>query len=164
MQSSRSRLQTQPVWKLVTFLLEGAVFLLIGLQLPRILEGLEAYSILLAVRDGLILLLVVLITRPLWIFPATYLPRRLSTRIREKDPAPPWQYPTALSWAGMRGVVSLAAALALPLTVSTGGSEFPQRDLLLFLTFVVICGTLLLQGLTFARVLRFLGLRRDRQS
>ncbi len=162
-QSSRSRLQTQPVWKLVTFLLEGTVFLLIGLQLPRILEGIAAYSVLLAVRDGLILLLVVLLTRPLWIFPATYLPRRLSLRVREKDPSPPWQYPAALSWAGMRGVVSLAAAFALPLTLENG-QPFPERDLLLFLTFVVICGTLVLQGLTFSAVLRRLGLRRDRQG
>jgi CPA1 family monovalent cation:H+ antiporter len=162
-QSSRSRLQTQPVWKLVTFLLEGAVFLLIGLQLPRILEGLEAYSVVLALRDGVILLLVVLIARPLWVFPATYLPRKLSRRVREKDPAPPWQFPAALSWAGMRGVVSLAAAFALPLTLENG-APFPERDLLLFLTFVIICGTLVLQGLTFARVLRWLGLRPDRQG
>jgi Na+/H+ antiporter len=162
-QSSRSRLQTQPVWKLVNFLLEGAVFLLIGLQLPSILNGLDVYSVWKLTRDGLVLLLVVLVTRPLWIFPATYVPRMLSRRIREKDPAPPWQFPAALSWAGMRGVVSLAAAFALPLTTNSGQS-LPRRDLLLFLTFVVICGTLLLQGLTFSRILRFLGLRPDRQG
>jgi CPA1 family monovalent cation:H+ antiporter len=156
-QSSRSRLQTQPVWKLITFLLEGTVFLLIGLQLPEILKGLDAYSVSQLTWYALVLLAVVLVTRPLWIFPAQYLPRRLSRHIREHDPVPPWQYPTALSWAGMRGVVSLAAAFALP-------ADFPQRDLLLFLTFVIICGTLLLQGLTFSRVLRFLGLRRDRQG
>jgi Na+/H+ antiporter len=162
-QSSRSRLQTQPVWKLVTFLLEGTVFLLIGLQLPGILNGLGDYSFWLLVRDGLILLLVVLVTRPLWIFPATYLPRRISRRVRAKDPAPPWQQPAGLSWAGMRGVVSLAAAFALPLTLDDG-RPFPERDLVLFLTFVIILGTLVLQGLTFSKVLRFLGLRRDRQS
>jgi CPA1 family monovalent cation:H+ antiporter len=115
------------------------------------------------IRDGLILLLVVLVTRPLWLFPATYLPRLISARIRAKDPAPPWQQPAGLSWAGMRGVVSLAAAFALPLTLNDG-RPFPERDLLLFLTFVIILGTLLLQGLTFSSVLRRLGLRRDRQS
>lgn len=162
-QSSRSRLQTQPVWRLVTFLLEGAVFLLIGLQLPGILHGLDYYTIAELVRDGLILLLVILVSRPLWIFPATYLPRLLSQRIRERDPAPPWQQAAALSWAGMRGVVSLAAAFALPLRLDNG-QPFPDRDLLLFLTFVIILGTLVLQGLTFSWVLRRLGLRRDRQS
>lgn len=162
-QSSRSRLQTQPVWKLVTFLLEGAVFLLIGLQLPEIIEGLDGYSVGRLTLDGLVLLLVVLVSRPLWIFPATYLPRKLSKRVRAKDPSPPWQFPAALSWAGMRGVVSLAAAFAIPLTLNDG-RPFPERDLLLFLTFVIILGTLLLQGLTLSTVLRRLGLRRDRQS
>jgi Na+/H+ antiporter len=162
-QSSRSRLQTQPVWKLITFLLEGTVFLLIGLQLPSILRGLDAYAVTDLLRDGLVLLVVVLVSRPLWIFPATYLPRRISRRIKAKDPSAPWQHSAALSWAGMRGVVSLAAAFALPLTLQNG-RPFPERDLLLFLTFVIILATLVLQGLSFSVVLRWLGLRRDQQG
>ena len=95
-------------------------------------------------------MLVTLLVRPLWIWPATYLPRRLSARVARRDPTPPWQEVLALSWAGMRGVVSLAAAFALPLATEDG-RPFPQRDLLLFLVFVVILTTLLLQGLTYGR-------------
>lgn len=161
--SSTSRLQTGPVWRLVSFLLEGGVFVLIGLQLPEVVRGLGAYSASDLAGWAAVVVSLVLIVRPLWIFPATYLPRRFSLRVRARDPAPRWQQPAALSWAGMRGVVSLAAAFALPLHTGSG-QPFPQRDLLLFLTFVVICVTLLLQGLTFARVLRVLGLRPDRQQ
>ena len=161
--SSTSRLQTQPVWRLVVFLLEGGVFLLIGLQLPQILDGLDGYSGLQVFVWSTVVVVVTLLVRPLWIWPATYLPRYLSARVRTKDPSPPWQEVLALSWAGMRGVVSLAAAFALPLSTEEG-RPFPQRDLLLFLVFVVILTTLLLQGLTYGRVLRALGLRPDRQG
>jgi len=161
--SSTSRLQTQPVWRLVVFLLEGGVFLLIGLQLPQILAGLEGYSGLQVLGWSTAVVLATMLVRPLWIWPATYLPRLLSARVRAADPSPPWQQVLALSWAGMRGVVSLAAAVALPLTTEDG-RPFPQRDLLLFLVFVVILTTLLLQGLTYGHVLRALGLRPDRQG
>jgi CPA1 family monovalent cation:H+ antiporter len=83
-------------------------------------------------------------------YPATYLPRRLIARVGAKDPPPPWTYPTVLAWAGMRGVVSLAAAFALP-------ADFPQRSVILFLTFVVVVGTLLIQGLTLPALIRRLG-------
>lgn len=160
--SSTSRLQTQPVWRLVVFLLEGGVFLLIGLQLPQILRGLEGYSGLQVAAWSTAVVLATLLVRPLWVWPAAYLPHKLSRRL-QREPAPPWQEVLALSWAGMRGVVSLAAAFALPLTTDDG-RPFPQRDLLLFLVFVVILTTLLLQGLTYGRVLRVLGLRPDRQG
>jgi CPA1 family monovalent cation:H+ antiporter len=161
--SSASRLQTTPVWKFTVFLLEGLIFLLIGLQLPRILQVVDSYRPAQLLGWSAAVVLVVLLTRPLWIWPATYLPRRLSRRLRERDPDPPWQSTAALSWAGMRGVVSLAAAFAIPLTTADG-DPFPERDLLLFLAFVAILTTLLLQGLTFARVLRALDLRPDRQG
>lgn len=161
--SSTSRLQTQPVWRVVAFLLEGGVFLLIGLQLPGILDGLGAYGPGELTTWGLAVVVAVLVSRPLWVVPATYLPRRLSRRLRERDPAPPGSMTAVLCWAGMRGVVSLAAAFALPLR-TTDGRPFPQRDLLLFLVFLVILSTLLLQGLTFGRLLRALGLRPDRQG
>ncbi|HEU0103706.1 MAG TPA: Na+/H+ antiporter [Mycobacteriales bacterium] len=161
--SSTSRLQTQPVWRVVVFLLEGGVFLLIGLQLPEILEGLHGYAGWQVTGWSTAIVLAVLLSRPVWIVPATYLPRRLSRRVRERDPAPSWEPVLALSWAGMRGVVSLAAAFGLA-TTTDDGSPFPQRDLILFLVFVVILTTLLLQGLTFGRLLRLLDLRPDRQG
>ena len=160
--SSTSRLQTQPTWKVVTFLLEGGVFLVIGLQLPDILDGLGAYGTGQLAGYALAVVLTVLLSRPLWIVPSAYLPRRFSSRLRAEDPLQ-WRSIGALSWAGMRGVVSLAAAFALPLRTE-GGEEFPRRDLLLFLVFVVILTTLLLQGLTFGKLLRALGLRPDRQA
>ena len=92
----------------------------------------------------------VIVVRFAWVFPATYLPRRLSRARRERDPAPPWQWAVVVSWAGMRGVVSLAAAFALP-------TDFPQRDLILFLTFVVVIATLVGQGFTLPKVIRLLG-------
>ena len=161
--SSVSRLQTQPVWRVVVFLLEGGVFLLIGLQLPEIVAGLEGYSAGQLTLWSAAVVAAVLITRPLWIFPATYLPRRLSRRLRERDPSPPRNTTLGLSWAGMRGVVSLAAAFSLPLATDDN-EPFPQRNLLLFLVFVVILATLLLQGLSFGWLITRLGLRPDRQG
>jgi NhaP-type Na+/H+ or K+/H+ antiporter len=102
---------------------------------------------------------VVIIARFAWMYPATYLPRWLIPAIRRKDPSPPWQWPTALAFTGVRGIVSLAAALGIPFT--TDSSEtFPQRDLILFLTFSVILVTLVGQGLMLPMVIRSLGLAR----
>lgn len=169
MLSGGSRLQTQAVWSLITFLLEGVVFVLIGLQLPAVVRGLRGYAVADIVGWSVAVVLTVLLVRPLRVFPATYLPRRLSAKVRARDPVPPWQLPAAVSWAAMRGVVSLAAAVALPLT-DDAGRPFPQRDLLVFVVFVVfvvivvIVVTLLVQGLTFGPVLRRLGLRADRRG
>jgi hypothetical protein len=108
---------------------------------------------------GLISLTVILV-RFAWVFPATYVPRWVSRSLRERDPSPPWQAVTVISWTGMRGVISLAAALALPLTIE-GGALFPERDLILFLTFCVILATLVVQGLTLPALIRALGLEDD---
>ncbi len=134
--SGPSRLQTRAVWRLVAFLVEGAVFAVIGLQLPEV------------------------VVRPLWVFPTAYAGQRLMSRGRDQLP---WQIPAAVSWAGMRGVISLAMASALP-AVLQSGAPFPHRNLLVFLTFVVICVTLLGQGLTFGPVLRALALDANRQQ
>jgi CPA1 family monovalent cation:H+ antiporter len=107
--------------------------------------------------------LAVIVTRFVWVFPATYLPRRLSRRIRERDPYPPWQYPALISWTGLRGAVSLAAALALPLTIN-GGDTFPHRSLIIYLGFCVILATLVFQGLTLPGVIRLLRLEDDGAS
>jgi CPA1 family monovalent cation:H+ antiporter len=99
----------------------------------------------------------VIIARFMWIFPATYLPRWLSTALRRRDPSPPWQWVFVLSFTGVRGIVSLAAALAIPL-VTLGGQPFPDRDLVLLLTFSVILVTLVGLGLLLPAVIRVLGL------
>jgi Na+/H+ antiporter len=145
-----TRLQGVAVWRLIEFLLESVVFALIGLQLTAVLRDLSGRSVGGLLSAGALLLVVVIAARFAWVFPATYLPRLLSRRLRARDPSPPWTYPAVLSWAGMRGVVSLAAAFALT-------ADFPQRDLILYLTFVVVIGTLVLHGLTLPALIRRLG-------
>src|SRR5262249_31252364 len=100
---------------------------------------------------------VVIVARFVWIFPATYLPRWLSPRVRRRDPSPPWQWAFVISFTGIRGIVSLAAALAIPL-MTLGGQPFPDRDLILLLTFSVILVTLVGLGLLLPAVIRVLGL------
>jgi CPA1 family monovalent cation:H+ antiporter len=158
--TSRTRLQAGPVWQMIEFLLNGFIFLLIGLQLPEVLKNLRDHSIpqLLLYAAGISL--TVILIRILWVFPATYLPRLLFKTVRDRDPNPAWQHVTIVAWTGMRGVVSLAAALALPLTLGDG-SPFPGRNLILFLTFVVILVTLVLQGLTLPPLIRWLKVEDD---
>jgi len=157
--SFAARLQARAVWKMVDLLLESVVFALIGLQLRTVLEALReggGYSPATLAWYSFVTVGVVIAVRFLWVFPATYLPRRISARIREREPEPPWTYPTVVSWAGMRGVVSLAAAFAIP-EVLEDGRPFPGRDLVLYLTFCVVLGTLVLQGLTLPWLIRRLG-------
>jgi monovalent cation/hydrogen antiporter len=155
-----TRLQGYPFWELVTFLLNGLIFSLIGLQLGSILGGLSEYPATTLILFGGLISLTVILVRIAWVFPATYVPRWVSRSIRERDPSPPWQAVSVVSWTGMRGVISLAAALALPLTIE-GGAPFPGRDLILFLTFCVILATLVVQGLTLPALIRTLGLEDD---
>lgn len=149
------RLQAGVVWNLFVFLLNCFVFILIGLELPEVRSGLGHHSLGELVLQGALVSLLVIVVRPLWVFPATWVPRLLSKRLRERDPVPPWRYITIVSWCGMRGVVSLAAALALPMTLSNG-KAFPERDLIIFLTFCVILATLVIQGLSLPFVVRTL--------
>jgi len=158
--SFRTRLQAGPVWEMVEFLLNGFVFILIGLQLPEVLRALSDYSIGQLVWYALVISLAVILIRILWVFPASYLPRLLFKHIRVRDPYPSWRHVTIVAWTGMRGVVSLAAALALPLTIQ-GGLPFPNRDLILFLTFIVIVATLVVQGLSLPLLIRWLGIKDD---
>ena len=158
--SSGTRLQGYAVWELVTFLLNGLIFVLIGLQLRNVVEELGEYSAGELILYAALVSLTVILVRISWVFPATYLPRRVSRRIRERDPAPPWQAVTVIGWTGMRGVISLAAALALPLQTASG-AEFVGRDLIIFLTFCVILATLVLQGLSLPALIRALGLEDD---
>ena len=148
-QSPATRLQGTAVWQMLEFLLESVVFALIGLQLTTVVEDLGERPPSELVRASFVTLGVVIAARFVWMYPATYLPRLIPS-VGARDPNPPWQYPTVLAWAGMRGVVSLAAAFAL-------APDFPERDLILFLTFVVVIGTLLIQGLTLPELIRRLG-------
>ncbi len=143
-----TRLQDQAVWKALDTLLESLVFALIGLQLA-IVVGTLTLGVGLLVAASVAVLAATVLARFLWVFPTTYL-TRLVPRVRTRDPSPPWQIPAVISWAGMRGVVTLAAAFAID-------PAMPGRDVVLFLAFIVTVGTLLLQGLTLPTVIRRLG-------
>ena len=158
-----SRLQGVAVWEMVVFLINGLVFILIGLQLPTILDELAERPAADLAWYAVVVSLVTILVRIAWVFPATYLPRLLIPGLAERDPAPPWQYPAVLGWAGLRGVVTLAAALALPLETAAG-DPFPGRDLILFLAFCVILATLVGQGITLPLVIRWLGVDDDGAS
>ena len=161
--SATTRVQALAVWGTMLFVLNGLVFVLIGLQLPGILSGLAGWSPAQLVAYAAVISLAVIVIRFLWVFPATYLPRFLSGRLRRRDPYPGWRNVVVVSWTGMRGVVSLAAALSLPLTVA-GGGPFPGRDLILFLTFSVILATLVVQGLSLPPLMRWLGVGDDGEA
>lgn len=150
-----SRLQSQSVWNVLVFLLNGVVFILIGLQLPGIVRGLGEYSLHAAIRYGIAISVVTILVRLAWVYPSAYLPRLLSKRIRKREPNPGWKPVLLIGWTGMRGVVSLASALAIPLTLSNGNA-FPHRNMILFITFCVILSTLVLQGLTLPLIIRWL--------
>ncbi|MFD9503960.1 Na+/H+ antiporter [Streptomyces sp. NPDC060035] len=152
-----TRLQEAAVWKMVAFILESAVFALIGLQLPFVLRDLGTYGVMESLWYAAAVFVVVVVVRFVWVYPATYLPLWLSRRIREREPAMPWTSPLIVSWAGMRGVVSLAIAFSIPL-VMNDGEDFPARNLVLFLTFTTVIATLVIQGLTLPLLVRVLKL------
>ena len=141
-------------------MLEGFVFLLTGLQARTLLERMDTFSLRDLVLAVLLTVAVVIAARFIWVFPATYLPRWLSPSLARRDPSPPWQSVFVLAFVGVRGVVSLAAALAIPLATATG-APFPYRDLILSITFGVIMITLVGQGLLLPSIVRWLGLARD---
>jgi CPA1 family monovalent cation:H+ antiporter len=158
--SSEVRIASQAAWSVLLFLINGIVFILIGLQLPRVMSGLGFQSPAELLGLAAAIALTVIVARIVWVFPATWLPRWMSAKLRARDPIPPAPYIFLVSWAGMRGVVSLAAALALPLTLPSG-APFPERNLLIFLTFAVLLATLVGQGLTLPLVIRGLGIVPD---
>ena len=155
--SAATRLQGIFFWDFLIYLIEGMLFLITGLQARAVLENIGRYSVAQLAASTLLITAVIIVARFVWTFPATYLPRWLIPAVRRADPSPPWQWPFALSFTGVRGVVSLAAALAIPLT-TPAGDPFPERDLILFLTFCVILVTLVGQGAALPAVMRSLGL------
>ena len=162
--SAATRLQGIFFWDFLIYVVEGMIFLLTGLQARTLMQHIAGYSWQTLTVSAAVTSLVVIGTRFVWMYPATYIPRWIPS-VKRKDPAPPWQWPFALAFTGVRGLVSLAAALAIPLTIDNG-APFPHRDLVLFLTFTVILVTLIGQGLALPAVIRSLGLanqgRRER--
>jgi CPA1 family monovalent cation:H+ antiporter len=151
--------EARAVWEMVEFLMNGAIFILIGLQLSTILDALTTEDVSLGdlLYQGAVVSIVVIAARLIWMFPGAYLPRWLDGKVCKVSPAyPPPRHVFIVGWTGMRGVVSLAAALAIPLTTASG-LGFPHRNLLKFLTFCVIFSTLVLQGLTLPFLIRWLG-------
>ncbi|CAM3973516.1 Na+/H+ antiporter [Smaragdicoccus niigatensis] len=152
-QSAASRIAERTNWRTVEFILESTVFLIIGLQVRSIVDaawnsGLPHNELLIACVGTL---LAVILARIVWMFPATYLPRMIP-KVAAKDPAPSWRYPAVVAWAGMRGVVTLAAALLLP-------EDTPQLPVIMLLALVVVGGTLVLQGTSLPWLVRLLDLR-----
>ncbi|MGC1380131.1 MAG: Na+/H+ antiporter [Candidatus Baltobacteraceae bacterium] len=156
---AETRVLGSSVWRLLTFILNAFAFLLIGLQLPSIFEALVPHVRSYALY-GLLLSATVIVVRIAWIFPAAYLPRIFGGARHE--PKPQWQNVAVMSWAGMRGIISLAIALALPYTL--GNEPFPARTVTIFFTFCVIFVTLVLQGLTLGPLIRWLGVTETSRS
>jgi len=158
-----TRLQIMPVVTIVEFLLDGILFLVTGMQLHRILEPLSATSHRLLWEYGAGISLLVIVVRIIWVFASMYIPKMLMAPLCHRDTTPRWPRIFIVSWSGMRGAISLAAALSIPLLTSTG-NPFPQRDLIIFLTFCVIVSTLILQGLSLPGLIRFFHIDREGRS
>jgi Na+/H+ antiporter len=152
--TERTRLTGDAFWEIVVFLVNALIFVLVGLQLRGIVDALSGISSPRLAGYAALVCGAVILVRILSVPIFAYLPRWAFRSIRERDPYPPWQWPVLLSWAGIRGAVSLVAALALP-------NDFPERDLIVFLTFTVIVATLVIQGLTLPVLIRMLGISDD---
>ncbi len=152
------RMGVWSVWESLTFILNGLVFVLIGLQFPAIRASIHGYGLSTVLLYGVIFSLLLILLRLIWVFPGAHLGHFIRTRfLHQQESVPPLSQMFVIGWTGMRGVVSLAAALALP-AVLRNGSPFPHRNMILCLTFSVIFVTLILQGLTLPPVIRLLGL------
>ncbi|HXZ21484.1 MAG TPA: Na+/H+ antiporter [Pseudolabrys sp.] len=154
---SATRLQGIFFWDLIVYLIEGLVFLVTGLEARALIEQTHPFAISQLVITTVLTTLIAIAARFVWVFPATYIPRWVSPSLARRDPSPPWQSPFFLAFTGVRGVDSLAVALAIPFTVLSG-APFPHRDLILFVTFGVIIITLIGQGAMLPLVVRWLGL------
>jgi CPA1 family monovalent cation:H+ antiporter len=155
--SAATRLQGIFFWDFFIYVIEGFVFLITGLQARPLLARIGHYPLQHLAISAAVVAAVVIAARFVWTYPAIYLPRWLVPSLRRRDPSPPWQWPFVLAFTGVRGIVSLAAALAIPLAM-LDGRPFPDRDLILFLSFSVILVTLVGQGLLLPFVIRALRL------
>ncbi len=158
-----SRLQLSAIWAILQFLLNAFLFVLIGLQLPVVLDAIEAHSTAELAAYGALIGVLVPLMRIAWVFALMALPLHLFRRIRGNEPVPGWKGATIVAWSSMRGAVALAAALAIPLETDAG-TPFPERDLIIFLAFCTILVTLVAQGLAFPALIRALDLEEDTQD
>src|SRR5215813_13200558 len=158
--SGRMRLQALPVWEMVVFILNGVLFMLVGLQLPQVIHSLAPRTALQMGKLTILVIAAIVLVRFVWLFGTSYLPRILSRTFHHENP-PPWQHTALIAWTGMRGADSLAGALAIPFALPNG-QPFPGRDLILLLTFCVIFGTLVMQGLTLSPLIGWLRIVDDR--
>lgn len=161
----QTRMRTRVIWDTIVFMLNGFVFILIGLQLPGILKQVEHFSTWQLIGYGVVISFVTILVRILWVFGGAYATRMFHAKKTEENGAKdaedfPWKNVLIIAWTGTRGVLSLATALALPLTLYAG-KIFPQRHMILFLAFVVIFVTLVVQGLTLPLLIRVLNIKRD---
>jgi monovalent cation/hydrogen antiporter len=159
--TSRMRLVAFSVWNMVVFILNGFIFILIGLQLPEVVHSISRHSLGEAIGMSALVVALLILVRIIWFFSSTFLARLMKADSRCRLPRPTWRHLVLLSWAGMRGVDSLAAALALPF-VTRNGDPFPDRSLIVFITFSAILGTLVLQGLSLSPLIRWLKITDDR--
>jgi len=157
--SSATRLQGIFFWDLLVYLVEGLVFLITGLEARALIEKAPTFPLRELLFATILTTAIVIAARFIWVFPATYIPRWVSTSLAKRDPSPPWQGPFTIAFTGVRGVVSLAAALAIPFTLNNG-QPFPHRDGILFITFGVIIMTLVGLGLMLPLVVRWIGVTR----
>ena len=155
-----TRIQAGAVWNFLVFLLNGVLFILIGLQLGGFRDAIVSHGLGTMIWYGAIISATAIAVRLVWVPVAAYIPRLLSPSLRARDPMPHWSVLFLIGWAGMRGIVSLAAALALPLTTASGAA-LPFREEIILLTFAVILSTLVLQGLSLAPLIRMLKLTDD---
>ena len=152
------RIQAYSVWNSITFILNGLVFILIGLQLPSVLAGVSELSTKRLILYGGLFSVFLILLRLIWTYPGAYVAYLIRTRLLHQPEQRPGAGPVfVVGWTGMRGVIALAAAMSLPQTVA-GGAPFPHRNLIVFLTFSVILVTLVVQGLTLPTLIRLLGL------
>jgi Na+/H+ antiporter len=156
-----TRLQARAVWDLLVFVLNGLIFILIGLQLGALRDAIPSGELGSLTLKGALVVATVILVRLIWVPVAAWVPRFLSPSLRARDPMPPWSNLFILGWTGMRGIVSLAAALALPLATAAG-TPFPFRAEIILITFMVILSTLVLQGLSLPPLIRALALGEDR--
>ena len=161
--SPQTRTQAIAMWEMLAFLLEGLVFILVGLELPMAVAALHEYGIGTLAAATLAVAVAAVLVRMVWVIPGTYLLGGTMRLLGRPEPVPPWRNVVFIGWAGLRGADSLVVALSLPLTIATG-APFPGRDLILFLTFAIIFVTLVAQGLSLKAVIRVLGLKPDPES
>lgn len=156
--SADTRLTLRSTWVMLCFAIQSILFLLVGLNFHYTLDGIASIDMRTLATSALAVILAVIVGRFLWVFPVTYLPRLLSKQFRTKDPSPPWQAPFIISWAGMRGGISLAAAMAIPVLPTIQGAH--PREFVIYLVFSVIVATLLVQGMSLSWILERFGIPR----